>query len=146
MTKQKTLFAASATAISAIALLTCPALAQAFPMIPLAPPCEQYAFSGLNILNQANGYRLEFNAEGQTVNAPVTSFNNRQAVAGRGSVQGSINGREVQFTVTWDNGTIGDYSGSVNNNGKARGDTTSPNDGSPLTVPWNFATKLECAV
>lgn len=37
MTNQKTLPATAAAAISASALLTCPALAQASPMIPLAP-------------------------------------------------------------------------------------------------------------
>ena len=135
MTKQKTLIACSAMAISAIALLTGPALAQ-------AEECGQFAFDGLTVLNQDNGYRLEFDAVGPTVDAPVTSFNNRQAVADRGVVRGSITGREVGFTVFWDSGAIGDYSGSVNSNGKARGDTSSPNTGG--SASWNFRTKLVC--
>ncbi|HEX2284329.1 MAG TPA: hypothetical protein VHI10_05780 [Mycobacterium sp.] len=140
MTKHKTLVAASATAISAIALFTSPALAQALPMNPLAPPCGQYKFSGLTILNQSNGYRLEFAANGTTVNAPVTSYNNRQAVAGRGTVSGSINAREVVFTVAWDNRTFGDYSGSVNDSGKAKGET----HGAGGSATWNFKNRLEC--
>ena len=142
MTKQRTLYA-SATAIGAIGLFVCPAPAQALPMVPLAPECGQYAFTGLTVLNQSNGYRLEFHATGPTVDAPVTSFNNRQAVAGRGNVHGGIRGREVTFTVLWDNGVTGEYSGSVNSNGKARGDTSSPNAGG--SASWNFRTKLECA-
>ena len=76
-------------------------------------------------LNQDNVYRLEFNADGPTVDAPVTSFNNRQAVAGRGQLTGAITGREVSFSVIWDNGVVGDYSGSVNDTGKVRGHSSS---------------------
>jgi hypothetical protein len=144
MTKQRTLFAASATAMSAFAFLTFPAVGQALPMVPLAPECEQYVFTGLNILNQSNGYRREFNADGPTVDAPVTSFNNRQAVAGRGQLTGGITGREVSFSVIWDNGVTGDYSGSVSSSGKARGDTSSPNAGG--SASWNFKNRLNCAV
>ena len=39
------LFAAAA-AISAVGFLTVPTPAQAHPMLPLAPPCSQYGFTG----------------------------------------------------------------------------------------------------
>jgi hypothetical protein len=56
-TKQKTMVVGSAAAIGAIGLLTDPATAQVLPMIPLAPVCS---FNGTYVLNQSNGFRVEF--------------------------------------------------------------------------------------
>lgn len=46
MTKQRTLFAASATAMSAFAFLTFPAVGQALPMVPLAPNASSMSSPG----------------------------------------------------------------------------------------------------
>ena len=70
----------------------------------------------------------------------MTALNNRQAVANHGGITGSINGREVNFRVIWDDGVVGDYSGSVNDKGKARGSTS----GGGGSATWNFKNPLAC--
>lgn len=119
------MLAASLAAAGSLAVFAAP-VAQA--------ACGQYKFSGLTVLNQDNGYRLEWNAQGTSANGRVTAFNNRQAVANRGNVEGNINGREVFFRVFWDNGSVGTYSGAIHDNGKARGETT----GDGGRALWNF--------
>jgi len=120
------------------------ALATALVAAPLAlaapaqAACAQYSFGGFVIMNQDNGYRVEFPANGTHVqDAPAAVFNNRQAVVDHGVVTGDIFNREVNFRITWDKGTIGDYFGAVDDRGKARG-TSGP-------ATWNFKDLLPCA-
>lgn len=103
-----------------------------------AAPCQQFTFNGLQILNQDNGYRVEFVANGTTIdNAPTTQFNNQQAAVDRGVATGEIFNREVTIRIVWDKGSVGNYSGSVDDRGKARG-TTGP-------ATWNIKNYLACA-
>jgi hypothetical protein len=115
---------------------------------PAQAACGQFAFDGFTALNQSNGYRLEWNATGPSVNAPVTAFNNHQAIAGRGTISGAISGRAVDFNVLWDSGGGGHYTGAVDDSGKARGDTvagTPDANGDVSSASWNIRDNLVCS-
>jgi hypothetical protein len=88
-TKQKALLATSATAISAIGLVISPSPAQALPMIPLAPVCS---FNGTYILNQSNGFRVEFPWNG-TPSGTAIAYGNNQKPANTGPVSGGVTGK-----------------------------------------------------
>lgn len=102
--------------------------------------CDQFAFGGFVIMNQNNGYRVEFPGGGTHIqDSPAIVFNNRQAVVNHGSATGDITNRAINFRIIWDNGTVGNYSGSVTglDNGKARGTSGD--------ATWNFKDDLPCA-
>jgi hypothetical protein len=116
----------------------------------LAPPaqaeeCDQYMFPSLVVINQSNGYRIEFSGDGGPLKnvvtgERVTAFNNQQAVANTGAVSGNIDNRAVFLTVTWDNGTVGQYTGSVDNKRIARGQTS----GGGGSANWNMRSRVPC--
>jgi hypothetical protein len=135
-TKQKTLVAASAAAISTIGLLTCPALAQAEPMFPLAPACDNYELGNSGALLQLN------QSDGVVVQLPTSGPSLQNAGPGRvmylipgrtegtfGNAYGGIQGRNINFTVKWDQGPgaghTNTYTGRVGDDGFATGTTTS---------------------
>ncbi len=128
------------------------AVALAAPILAVAPPaqaaCGQFAFTGYTAINQSNGYRVEFNSVGTTASGTATAFNNRQAAVMHGPISGGINGREVNLTVMWSQDSGGFYSGSVDDSGKARGETTagtpSPDD-TVSRATWNIRDPLKCA-
>ena len=101
--------------------------------------CAQYHWGEFVIMNQNNGYRVEFpGAFGTHIdNAPAMVFNNRQAVVNHGTATGDITHRAINFRIVWDNNTVGVYSGSVQDNNKARGTSGD--------ATWNFKKALPCA-
>ena len=82
---RKTIVAASAAAVSAIGLLTGLAIAQARPMIPLplAPTCS---FNGTYVLNQSNGFRVEFPWNGSAPSGTAIAYGSDQQVKLTGPV------------------------------------------------------------
>ena len=77
----------------------------------------------------------------------MTAFNNHQSAVLHGTISGGIAGREVNLSVLWGGGGHGggEYSGSVNDQGMARGDTHEvgmPTNGS---ATWNIRDALVCA-
>ncbi len=103
--------------------------------------CAQFGFPGFTQVNQSNGYRIEFNAtEASFSDVGVTAFNNQQAVVNQGTVAGNVDGHGVIFNVRWDNGTGGEYTGSINDSGKARGQTS----GGGGSANWNARQKFIC--
>ena len=101
-----------ATLISAAGLLTVASPAQATPMLPLAPACNQWAFGGSFAIQQLNGYSVAFNATGVIANGPAY-VKAQTGQRDNASVKGSIVGRDVQFTLVYDKGGTGDYGGVV---------------------------------
>jgi hypothetical protein len=114
---------AAATAITAMGFLTVSPPAQAHPILPfpLAPACNQYVFNGDFTLRQDNGALISFNSTG-----PVASGTARGGTDS-GTVTGSIQGRNVDFTINWGGpdiqpeyiGTVGDD--ALIHNGGQRG-------------------------
>ena len=88
---------AAATAIGVVGFLTLSPPAQAHPMLPfpLAPACNQYLFNGDFTFRQDNGALIGFNSTG-----PVASGTVRGGTDS-GTVTGSIQGRNVDFTINW---------------------------------------------
>jgi hypothetical protein len=73
--------------------LTVSAPVQAHPMLPLAPACNQYVFNGDFTLRRDNGALISFSSTG-----PVASGTVRGGTDS-GTVTGSIQGRNVDFTI-----------------------------------------------
>jgi hypothetical protein len=60
-----------------------------------------------------------------------------------GTISGGINGHSVDFTITWDNGPVGHYTGTVGDDAVARGDTVDvvhPEN----KAKWNTAFPIGC--
>jgi hypothetical protein len=141
-TKQKTLIAGSAAAISAIGLLTGPAIAQALPMIPLAPACS---FNGNYVLNQSNGFRVEFPWNGTSPSGTAIAYGNDQKPALTGPVSGGIaSDNSVNFVIDWSGPAQGQYtSGPIDSRGLVSG--TTRDLGAPSsTANWESVTPLTC--
>jgi hypothetical protein len=128
---------AAATAITAMGFLTVSPAVQAHPMLPLAPACNQYVFNGDFTLRQDNGALISFSSTG-----PVASGTVRGGTDS-GIVTGSIQGRNVDFTINWGGpnapdiqpeyiGTIGDDA-LIHNGGRR---------GTPFT--WDSTRPLGC--
>jgi hypothetical protein len=125
---------AAATAITAAGFLTVSPPVQAHPMLPLAPACNQYVFNGDFTLRQDNGALISFNSTG-----PVAGGTARGGTDS-GTVTGSIQGRNVDFTINWGGpdiqpeyiGTVGDD--ALIHNGGQRG--------TPFT--WDSTRPLGC--
>lgn len=142
-TTQKTLLATSATAMSAVGFLLLPVPAQAVPMLPLAPACTQYGFIGDFALRQTNGFRVEFSAKGPSAGGRAQAFNSSGTVAMNGNVSGGITGRHLDFTIRWDNGPRGHYTGDVGEFDFAHG--TSVDEANPgSSAGWDSTVPLGC--
>lgn len=135
---------AAATAISAAGLLTIAAPAQAKPMFPLAPACDNWTYpTGSFLLTQDNGIVAAlYLREDKYFDGPAS-----HTVAGKpdvtgGSVVGNLQGRNVDFNVDWLNGTTNRYIGSIADDGFARG-TTQNNRGN--RNGWQSQLSFKCA-
>jgi hypothetical protein len=121
ITNKSQLFAA-ATAVGALGFLTAPAPAQADPMFPLAPPCDQYGFTGDVQLRQSNGWNVTFSSVGAVASGPAEATGPDGAKM-HGTISGGITGRNVDLTIRWDNGPRGRYTGSVDDDVHLRGES-----------------------
>lgn len=136
----RTSWIAVAAAVSAASFVVVPA-GHATPF-RLAPANCQYEFPGAFVLNQSNGFRVEIVAFGPRVDGGrVTSYNNRQEVAGNGGATGGINGQSVEFTIDWVGGKVGTYKGTIRDDGKVDGGTS---DRQGYNASWESVTKLAC--
>jgi hypothetical protein len=136
------LFAAAATAISAVGFLTVSPPAQAHPMLPLAPGCSQYGFPGNFSLRQSNGDVVRFNSTGPVARGPATATGGSNGPL-HGSVSGGIQGNNVDFHIRWSANSVGHYMGYVGNDGFAQGDTN--DEKGPASASWHSQVPLVCS-
>jgi hypothetical protein len=126
---------AAATAITTMGFLTVSPPVQAHPMLPLAPACNQYFFNGDFTLRQDNGAVISFNSTG-----PVAS-GTAHGGTDSGTVTGTIQGRNVDFTITWAGQPLYapfNYTGTV-------GDDALIHDGAvDGAIPWHSTRPLGC--
>ena len=97
---------AAATAISAVGFLAVPAPAHAGPMfpLPLAPPCNQYVFNGDFSIRQDDGWQVFFSSTGPAAGGRAVAVGDNNVDKLTGVVSGGgIQGRNVDFTIRWDN-------------------------------------------
>jgi hypothetical protein len=138
---------AAASAISAMGLFVAQVPAQAAPMLPLAPACNDYAFPNLLQVSQDNGITVQIPTSGKTVGPGRAMY----AIVGKtsgtfGNAYGGINGRKIDFTVSWDEGPgagfTNTYSGQVGNDGFASGTTRNNQN---TSNGWRSSEKFTCA-
>jgi hypothetical protein len=91
---------AAATAITAMGFLTVSPPARAHPMLPLAPACNQYVFNGDFTFRNDRSGPISFNSTGPVASGTV------RAGTDSGTVTGTIQGRNVDFTITWGGQTV----------------------------------------
>ncbi len=146
-TKQISRGAASATAISAIGLLTVPVPAHAIPAIPLAPQCTEFAFNGPTKIHTATGWELSFNSTGSEAHGDVVASLEKNGegnpASNFGTVVGLIQGNTISLHVTWNTRT-GDYTGQIDPSGLASGDSVDTKLGNEAGTAWNLTEPLRC--
>jgi hypothetical protein len=134
----------AATALSAAALLLASAPAGARPPMPLDPACDQFQFIGDYSLHQSNGFIVQFNSTGPGAGGSAVALDSSGKTALTGTVTGNINGTRLDFTIRWDNGSAGHYSGLINADGFARGSTN--DEANPGSIAnWGATVPLGCA-
>lgn len=137
--ERKTLLAASATALSAIGLFTAPvALADESCTVP-----GQY----LNLFQPDGNYKLFISANGSALGPRGLAVVPGGAIGTYGNVRGGIQGRNVDFTITWDdNQGQAHFTGTVGDNGVAHGASSGPSV--PINLwnpgPWDSTDPLTC--
>ena len=118
----------AATALTAMGFLTVATPARAGPMfpLPLAPPCNQYGFTGGYSLREDAGSRFVgaqtfFSSTGPTtVGGRSVTVSDDNVHKWLGNVSGGIQGRNIDFTITWDGGpdvAPSHYTGTVGDDG-----------------------------
>ncbi|HEX3283708.1 MAG TPA: hypothetical protein VHT50_03365 [Mycobacterium sp.] len=154
----KTVFAAAA-GLTATTFLT-GTVAAAAPMVPLAPAdCQSYQFSGLGQIIEDGGPTL-FTGWGPDGRSGAVNTRDGFTVSNRpdlsvpagtpmnGTIRGGIDGRHVQFTVTWDDaggltGTIDTFYGQVYSVTDVRGELARANN-QFVSDKWHWQGEVKC--
>jgi hypothetical protein len=129
--------AATALAFTAGAIVAVPA-AQAEPTCTVPGPHLT--------LHQANGYDIVVSANGATL-GPTGLARANPEMATYGDVSGGIQGRTINFTITWsDNKGTAHFTGTVGDDGVAHGTSSGPSV--PVNLwnpgPWDSVGALTC--
>jgi Bacterial TSP3 repeat len=115
---------AAATAIGAAGFLTVSPPAQADPMLPLAPACDQYGFPDDYFdLTTTKDYYVSVQSKGTTLGpGAVTAFKFTGTNGVYGDASGGITGaNSFDLNVNWDDGAPGQYVGVIDDNGFVHG-------------------------
>ena len=116
---ERTLLVAAATAIGAVGLglIAMPVPALATPIPPQFTACDQFGFDGHFGFQQSNSWSVNFTSYGPqasgSASAVIGLFGTGPNPSLDGTVAGGIQGRNVDFTITWNNGSMGRYTGVV---------------------------------
>lgn len=129
-------FTILAAAISAVGFLTVAARVQASPMLPLAPACDQFVFTGGFSLRQTNGFQVFFSSTGTVAGGQAVAVGDDNVTKLKGPVSGRIKGRNVDFLIRWDTGGSGRYVGTVGDDGVVHGSTGG--------TGWDSTSRVEC--
>jgi Bacterial SH3 domain len=138
----KSQFFSAATALSVVGLLVLPAPAQARPTFPLAPQCTDYKFTGDFALQQSNGARVTFFSNSQVAAGPADATGTGVGTM-HGTVSGGVHGIFVDFTIRWNNGPRGHYTGQIDEFDFAHGnsvDEVNPES----TATWDSTVPFGC--
>jgi hypothetical protein len=90
---------ATLAAISTAGLLAVPFPAAAIPMVPLAPACEQWTYTGTMVIDQSNGGQVHLVWNGLTTSGQALWFG-----AGgdrKGTSSGGVNKGHLDFSIAW---------------------------------------------
>jgi hypothetical protein len=134
----------AATALGAAVLLPGLALAGARPPAPLSPSCDQFQFTGNYSLHQSNGFTVQFTSTGTSAGGGAKALDSSGKTALTGTVSGGISRTHIDFTIRWDSGPRGHYTGNINADGIASGSTE--DEAHPGSrADWNATVPLGCA-
>lgn len=140
------LFAAAA-AVTAVGILALSPIAQARPVLPLAPACSQWGFPGNFSLKQSNGDTVQFNATGPVASGTATATGGGNGPL-TGYVTGGITGDKLDFSIDWGvvfhGASVGHYLGAVGNDGFAHGSTADV-FGTAGVAHWDSTVALVCS-
>jgi hypothetical protein len=143
--------AVAATAITAVGFLTVSPPAQAHPMLPVAPPCGRYDFPAVFTLEQSNGDTVQLHGNYQDATGPAVATGGTYGALHASEVAGGITFAEVvdgyprtNFDILWDSGAIGRYTGRVDSNGFAHGDTYDATAPDAHIAHWDATVPLVC--
>jgi hypothetical protein len=154
----KTRFAAAATLTAATFLVG--TVTAADPMVPLArAACESYQFSGMGTIIEDNGPDL-FTGWGPDGKSGAVNTRDGFTAPNRpdlsipagtpmnGTIRGGIDGRKVQFTVTWDDagpitGEVDTFYGQVNSETDVGGQLASAQT-MGMTDKWHWQGEVKC--
>jgi hypothetical protein len=144
--KKSALFAA-ATALTAAGLLTAPAPAEADPMIPLAPACDQWNWPGGVIRVNWRGLVIGmYGSQDRVVGTPSYRTSDGKTISGTPS--GGMNGSSIDFTINFDQGVTTPFglrfTGNINDDGLASG-IAKETVGAGREDLWSIQEKFNCA-
>lgn len=136
------LAAAAAAVLSTVGMTTVPNPAYAKPMFPLAPNCVQYGWPGDVQLRHTNGWSATFSSVGPNASG-AASATHPSGQDLQGTISGGIYGHSVDFTIRWNNGAVGHYTGLVGDDSIPRGDTV--DTAHPENkAKWNTVFPISC--
>lgn len=137
-------FLSAAAAVTTIGLLTGPAPAQAYPMVPLAPACSGYQFPGGEVtLHYPNIGETKFDTVlgGTHVDTKATTFY-PNGTSMSGTVIGDLNGSKIHLEVTRQGYTPLILDGEVGADNRAHGTYTFRNGAD--SGDWDSLTAFTC--
>jgi hypothetical protein len=118
-------------------------------VLPLAPAgCSQYVFNGNFSLKQSSGDTVVFSSIGPDASGNATATGGINGPL-HGVVTGGIQGDKVDFKITWNANSIGNYTGFVGSDGFVHGDTGDTyqpfGDGPGSYAHWDSTVPLVCS-
>lgn len=135
-TVKNAVWAASASAITALGLLAGPPLAQA------EPDCTQFGYNGGIVIKEDSGWSVVIPFTGQAAGGTVTAVDAR-GQSKQGNVSGSVSGRNINVTATYNGGGSQRYVGDIGNDGIGRGITQNP-VASANGIGWHTEFAFNC--
>ena len=109
-----------------------------------ADECAQWRVPQDWDLVQDNGFNLNLKTsqdKNQHLRGVATSWNETMV----GNVDGHVSGDKLVFAVYWDNNSVGDYNGTIDNAGHVEGFTQDRNNKSAATAGFHGRDLLNCA-
>jgi hypothetical protein len=92
----------------------------------------------------SNGSTVQFRSTGRSASGSATALDSSGKTALTGTVSGGINRTHIDFTIRWDSGPRGHYTGNINADGFASGTTNDEANPGPSTN-WGGRVPLGCA-
>lgn len=135
-TVKNAVWAASASAITALGLLVCPSVAQA------EPDCTQFGYNGGIVIHEDSGWKIVVPFNGQAAGGTATAVA-PDGQSKQGSASGSISGRSFNVTVGYNNGQFQGYVGQIGNDGIGRG-ATQNNISGESGIGWSTEFPFNC--
>jgi hypothetical protein len=140
--KQRLALTVPIIAATAVPFIVAPS-ANAMPTSPAQTGCSgQWDITQIDI-RQDNGWtvKLKQTQQGSRIWGDAGSGNGSEYQYGL-VWDGNVTGNDVNFTVGWRNGAIGDYHGTVRADGYTTGTATDRNSGA--TTNWSLARLADC--